>query len=166
MLLYHGSNQAVKIPKVAKPQRGLDFGSGFYLTPNSDQAKRFSKIIKNRFKTGIPTVSVYEYDELSAQTSLQIAVFSSPNREWLEFVRDNRLKSYDGPQYDVIIGPVANDRVFPTIQALVMMQFTVEAALVALRPFKLFTQYCLATEKALSVLRFVNFLTLEESADA
>ena len=162
MLLYHGSNIAVKEPQLVDQTRGLDFGAGFYLTAREEQAQRFSESVINRRQSGVPTVSVFEYDEAIAKKTLDIAVFTEPNADWLTFIRDNRLKAYAGKRYDLIIGPVANDRVFPTIQALVIGQFTVEAALVALKPYKLFNQYCFASEKALSMLRFIKSITLAE----
>jgi len=157
MLLYHGSNMTIEQPRLLGQTRGLDFGSGFYLTTREEQAEGFAATIVNRRKTGIPTISVFEYDETAAKESLDIMTFPEPDADWLTFVRDNRLKAYSGKQYDVIIGPVANDRVYPTIQGLVIGQFSIEAALVALRPYKLFDQYCFATEKALSTMRFVCF---------
>ena len=160
MLLYHGSNFAVEKPRLVDQTRGLDFGAGFYLTTKEEQAQKFAESVINRRNAGVPTVSIFEYDEIAAKKSLDIAVFPEPNAEWLQFVRDNRLKSYTGKQYDIISGPVANDRVFPTIQALVVGQFTIEAALVALKPYKLFDQYCFATERALSMLKFVKAVML------
>ena len=160
MLLYHGSNIAIEEPRLIEQTRGLDFGAGFYLTAKEEQAKDFSATVVRRRKAGNPTVSIFEYDESAANKVLDILYFSEPNADWLTFVRDNRLKSYTGKQYDVIIGPVANDRVFPTIQALVIGQFSIEAALVELRPYKLFNQYCFTTEKALSMLRFIEYTTM------
>ena len=162
MFLYHGSNLPVKKPRLIEQTRGLDFGAGFYLTTREEQAYGFAETIVTRRKTGVPTVSVYEFDEIEAQTVLDIAVFPEPNAEWLAFVRDNRLMVYSGKQYDVIFGPVANDRVFPTILALVIGQFSIEAALLQLKPNKLFDQYCFASEKALSMLRFIKSMELSE----
>ena len=159
MLLYHGSNIAVEKPQLVGQTRGLDFGAGFYLTTREEQAQKFSENVINRRNSGIPTISIFEYDEIMAKKTLDILVFTEPDADWLEFVRDNRLKAYAGKQYDIIIGPVANDRVFPTIQALVIGQFTIEAALVAIKPYKLFNQYCFATEKALSTLKFIKTVT-------
>ena len=160
MLLYHGSNLTVDKPQLLTHTRGLDFGAGFYLTTNEMQARTFSEIILNRRKSGVPTVSIYEFDEDLAKETLDVAVFPEANAEWLEFVRDNRLQTYSGKRYDIIVGPVANDRVYPTILALVIGQFTIEAALVALKPFKLYNQYCFASEKALSFLKFVKSETV------
>ena len=42
MILYHGSNVAVKNPRLVEPSRGLDFGAGFYLTTSEGQAARFA----------------------------------------------------------------------------------------------------------------------------
>ena len=133
MLLYHGSNLTVDKPQLLSHTRGLDFGAGFYLTTNEIQARTFSEIIVNRRQAGAPTVSIFEFDEDAAKEALDIAFFPEPNAEWLEFVRDNRLQTYSGKEYDIIVGPVANDRVYPTILALVIGQFTVEAALVAIK---------------------------------
>ena len=38
MVLYHGSNIEVKEPKIIKSKRLLDFGTGFYLTSDYEQA--------------------------------------------------------------------------------------------------------------------------------
>ena len=160
MLLYHGSNVTIEQPRLLGQTRGLDFGAGFYLTTRENQAEGFAATVVNRRRTGIPTISIFEYDETAAKETLDILAFSEPDADWLAFIRDNRLKAYSGKQYDVIIGPVANDRVFPTIQGLVIGQFSIEAALVALRPYKLFNQYCFATEKALSTLRFALYKAL------
>jgi hypothetical protein len=162
MLLYHGSNLIVEKPRLIPQSRGLDFGAGFYLTTSEAQARKFSSSVVKRRNSGAPTVNIYEYDEVNANKTLDIAVFPEPNAIWLEFVRDNRLKTYVGKQYDVIFGPVADDRVYQTIQALVIGQFTVEAALVALKPHKLFDQYCFATEKALTMLKYLTSVTRQE----
>ncbi|MDR2571512.1 MAG: DUF3990 domain-containing protein [Oscillospiraceae bacterium] len=160
MYLYHGSNLIVEEPRLPEQSRGLDFGAGFYLTTREEQARIFAETIINRRKTGVPTVSKYFFEEDIGRKTLAILTFPEANAEWLAFVRDNRLKSYTGKQYDVIIGPVANDRVYPTLLALVSGQFSIEAALVAIKPYKLFDQYCLATEKALSLLTFVETVKL------
>ena len=39
MLLYHGSNIPVPKPRLLIPERPMDFGSGFYLTSDLNQAQ-------------------------------------------------------------------------------------------------------------------------------
>ena len=156
MLLYHGSNLVVEEPRLIQQTRGLDFGAGFYLTTSEAQAMRFSGIVVNRRKNGIATVSIYEFDLETAAKTLDILRFESADAKWLQFVMENRLKTYQGYSYDIVIGAVANDTVMPTIQALQGGFLSVEAVLITLKASKLVNQLCLKSEKALALLRFIG----------
>lgn len=156
MLLYHGSNITVEKPQLIKQTRGLDFGAGFYLTSREEQAMRFSEIVVDRRKIGVATVSVYEFDNTAAENTLAVRRFAKANAEWLRFVADNRLNTYSDVVYDVVIGAVANDTVMPTIQAFLGGFINEEATVITLKTSKLFDQWCLKSEKALSLLRFVK----------
>lgn len=143
--------------------RGLDFGPGFYLTTNEEQAARFSKIIVNRRRKGSATVSIYEFDMAFAEKTFAVRKFSGADVEWLRFVVENRLKTYQKEDYDIVIGAVANDMVMPTIQALIGGFINEEAALVTLRMSKLVDQVCLKTEKTLSLLQFIQAYETKEA---
>jgi hypothetical protein len=156
MILYHGSNLIVYEPQLIGQTRGLDFGAGFYLTTSEEQARKFSEIVVNRRKTGIAAVNVYELDMYTAEHSLNICRFTEANSEWLEFVKDNRLKQYIGAEYDVVIGAVANDDVLPTIILYINGQLDVDLTIGALKTRKLTDQVCLKTNEALSLLHFVR----------
>lgn len=156
MLLYHGSNIIVDTPRLVEQMRGLDFGAGFYLTTNETQAMRFSEIVVNRRKIGVPIVSVYEFNMKSAELSLDVCRFISADTKWLDFVSENRNKTYEGKQYDIVIGAVANDTVMPTIQAYLGGFLSKEAAIVTLKTSKLVDQLCFKSEKALSMLSFIK----------
>jgi len=162
MFLYHGSNQAVTSPRLIEQTRGLDFGAGFYLTSSEKQAVQFSEIVKNRQKSGTPTVTVYEFDIKKAESILSVLRFESANDMWLRFVADNRLKIYDGHLYDIVIGAVANDKVMPTIQAYLGGFLSEEATIMTLKTSKLSDQFCLKSAKALSMLKFVNSYGIKE----
>ena len=58
--------------------------------------------------------------------------------------------------YDLVIGAVANDTVMPTIQAYLNGFINEEATIITLKTSNLVDQICLKTEKALSLLKFVN----------
>jgi hypothetical protein len=153
----------VETPRLVGQTRGLDFGTGFYLTSSQLQAERFSEIVYNRRKSkddSEPTVTVYEFDMDVAEKELKILRFYSANADWLNFVIDNRLKRYSELEYDVVIGAVANDDVMPTIQALLGGFLTEEGALLALKTKKLVDQYCMKSEIALSLLKFVRAYTM------
>jgi hypothetical protein len=115
MELFHGSNVTVEFPRLLGQKRGLDFGAGFYLTSSEGQAARFSEIICGRRGSGRPTVNVYEFDLPAAEKTLLTLKFGGPDAKWLDFVVANRLKAYQGEEYDAIVGAVANDDVMPTI---------------------------------------------------
>lgn len=110
----------------------------------------------NRRKKGFATVNAYEFDIKAAEEVLSIRRFLSADAEWLSFVMGNRLKTYSGEIFDVVIGAVANDTVMPTIQAYLGGFLTEEATLLTLKTTKLVDQFCFKTDKAISLLRFVR----------
>jgi hypothetical protein len=59
MTLYHGSNTIVETPRLIVHNRFLDFGNGFYTTPNKDQAVKFAQIVVQR-RGGTEIVSMYD----------------------------------------------------------------------------------------------------------
>ena len=156
MQLYHGSNVAVEKPRLVGQTRGLDFGPGFYLTTKESQAERFSEIVVNRRKSGVATVSVYDFDWLTAEKTLAVRRFESADATWLRFVVDNRLNVYSGEDYDIVIGAVANDKVMPTIQLFLGGFINEEAALITLKTSKLVDQVCIKSEKALALLSYIK----------
>ena len=119
MLLYHGSNMDVEKPRLIEQNRFLDFGHGFYATTNKAQAENFAQKVVVR-RGGKPIVNVYEIDDNSVSDLLKIKRFNAPDKEWLDFVSVHRNGTYDGEQYDLIIGAVANDDVYRTLQVLVL----------------------------------------------
>ena len=155
MILYHGSNVVVEQPKLIEQNRFLDFGYGFYTTTNKEQAENFAqKVIVRR--GGKPIVNVYELDENAQTNLLKIKRFSAPDEEWLDFVSAHRNGTYNGEQYDLIIGAVANDDVYRTLQVYSTGLLTKAQALEALKVKKLFNQYVFATKEALELLKFVE----------
>ena len=155
MILYHGSNMVVKKPKLIEQNRFLDFGYGFYTTTNKEQAKNFAQKVVAR-RGGTPTVNVYKIDNNIGSELLKIKRFNAPNEEWLDFVSTQRNGAYDREQYDLIIGAVANDDVYRTLQVYSTGLLTKEQALEALKIKKLFDQYVFATNEAISLLKFVK----------
>lgn len=155
MILYHGSNVIVTQPKLIKQNRNLDFGFGFYTTTNKEQAINFAKkVIVNR--GGTPILNIYNFDDNILYDSLKIKRFSLPNEEWLDFVSANRNGIYNDELYDLIIGPVANDDVYRTLQAYLSLLLTKQQALDALKVKKLYNQYVFATDIALSYIKFID----------
>lgn len=156
MKLYHGSNVEVKNPKIIVSNRNLDFGAGFYVTTSLEQAQKWSLLQAKRRNSGVPTVSVYEFDDQALQSDIKVLNFESANKAWLNFVSANRKGTYSGVKYDLIIGPVANDNTMPVLNDYIMNVIDEETALILLKPQKLKNQYAFLTSKALSALSFME----------
>ena len=152
--LYHGGSTAVKIPNLVLSRKYLDFGIGFYTTVNKDQAIAFAQKIMIRKENKSKSVSIYTFDAEAAEKCLNIMKFTSPDRLWLDFVHKNRSGIYSGEQYDLVIGPVANDDVFATLIVYERGIINVEQTIEALKIKQLFSQYVFKTEKALSFLKY------------
>ena len=157
MILYHGSNIAIREPKILKSDRQLDFGTGFYLTSNYEQAARWADLTTERRGTGTPTISVYDFDE-TMQEKLKILKFEKANKKWLDFVVANRNNTIDNHKWDIVIGPVANDRTMPVIRLFIAEVYTAAEALRRLLPQKLQDQYTFKTQTALQFLKFLEII--------
>jgi len=162
MILYHGSNLIVSEPKLVEQNRFLDFGYGFYTTTNKIQAIGFADKVYKRRKEGIPTVSIYEIDDVKAFSECSVLRFDSPNEAWLDFVSDNRAGKYTGKTYDFIYGPVADDDVYTTFTLYTAGVLSKEQTLEALKIKKLYNQLVLTSEKALAFIKFVGIVPEEE----
>ena len=151
MKLYHGSNQVIKVPDLGKSRKFLDFGSGFYLSVSIKQAENRAKSAKLFFESGIPTVNVFDFDD--SADDLQILRFETADIAWLDFVLANR-KGEPVAQYDIIIGPTANDKTILTIDQYLQGMFDhlenpKQLVIQLLQPENLETQYLFASKNAL-----------------
>ena len=155
MKLYHGSNIEVSSPKILKSDRKLDFGTGFYVTSSFEQARRWAILTAERRNEGQPVVSVYEFSE--AETGdLKILKFNSANADWLHFVSANRKNIKAEDDYDIISGPVANDKTMPVISLYFSGIYDEQETLKRLLPQKLKDQFAFKTEKSLLHLAFIS----------
>ena len=162
MIIYHGSNLVVEKPILIAQNRYLDFGYGFYTTTNKVQAISFADKVYRRKNEGIRQVSIYEIDEEKLFAECSVLRFDSPDEAWLDFVAENRNGSYQGERYDVVYGPVANDDVYTTFTLYQSGALSKEQTLEALKIKKLYDQMVFASEKALSLLKFVGIIPEEE----
>lgn len=153
MTLYHGSNIEIKVPKIIQSKRLLDFGTGFYLTSDYEQAAKWAVRTTNRRETGTPTISVFNIADTELE-NLDILVFEAANKEWLRYISQNRSNNLVRDSYDIVIGPVANDQAIRTVNNYLKGYLTEDIAIQLLLPQNLKNQYVFKTEKALSVLKF------------
>ena len=154
MKLYHGSNVEIECVDLARGRRGKDFGKGFYANPDYMQAVEFWANVVRREGSGIPTVTSFEFDE-SALDLLNIKRFDGYTQEWAEFILMNRNNISDKPahDFDIVIGPIADDGVGTQIRRLSRGFITFDAFLEELKYCKVSIQYFFGTENALKYLK-------------
>lgn len=150
MILYHGSYVEVVKPDLVHSRSNVDFGCGFYVTPLREQAVKWCGKFKRRGREGI--ISSYVYD-VCRENELKILKFDSYSEEWLDFILNCRREK-DTTDYDLIVGGVANDRVFNTVELFFDGLIDKTEAINRLRYEKPNLQICFRTEKALSLLHF------------
>lgn len=155
MVLYHGSNVCVKEPTIMPFVRALDFGRAFYMTSSFGQAAKWAKTSVLRREDGVPVVSVFEVDE-AVLSELKILTFEKASVEWLRLVNRNRNQGIDDSDFDLVVGPVANDNTMPVLNLYFKGAYTEEEALRRLLPQRLCDQYAFKTERALACARFAG----------
>lgn len=153
MILYHGSNVEVKEPRIIKSKRLLDFGTGFYLTSDYEQAKKWAVRTTARREDGVPTITVFNIEESEIE-KLDSLIFDTANKEWLQYISLKRTDKSAEDSYDLVIGPVANDQAIRTVNNYLKGYFDEDIAIKLLLPQNLKDQYAFKTEKALSILEF------------
>lgn len=157
MILYHGSNVEVEHPKLIKANRTLDFGNGFYTTSSKEQAYKWAQIKKRRENNENGYISIYEVSEdILNNKELNIIVFSGASKEWLEFVISNRMNVDYKHSYDIIKGPVADDRVYACLNAFENKFMDMDTAIRELKTYELADQISFHSEKSIDILEFIN----------
>ena len=111
---------------------------------------------KARLFGGKATLIIYEFDEAALHSDLKVKVFpEKATVEWFLFVDANRDRETPQPihDYDIVIGPIADDGVVLQITNYREHIYTPEQAAAALQDKYLDQQYYFGTEKALRYIR-------------
>ncbi|MBR0092042.1 MAG: DUF3990 domain-containing protein [Lachnospiraceae bacterium] len=172
--LYHGSYVAVETPDLSKCREGKDFGKGFYLTTDKQQARRFVKTTiqkaVNDHVEGVDAkqgfLSVFRYRQ---NTEVKIHSFLEADQSWLRCVAGHRRadllpdEQKKWRQYDLICGKIANDRTNLVITTFlqggygdVTSKTAMDFAISLLMPERLKNQVCCRNERSLQNLEFVK----------
>lgn len=156
MRVYHSSTCIVDYPDTKHSRDYLDFGRGFYLTTMEDQARSYALRFTARGKKAF--LNTYEFG-CSRLADLKVVEFDSYNEPWLDFVMGCRSGN-DYSDWDVVVGGVANDRVFTTVDLYFAGEITKDEALGRLAYAKPNNQICLRSQKAINTL--LTFVSAEE----
>ena len=154
MKLYHGTNVDFDVIDLTKSNKYKDFGQGFYLTDIRSQAEELAAK-KSRLFGGYPVIQEYEFDEsLLSGAELKVLKFDKPSTEWAEFIFKNRNHDNNFTHdYDIVIGPIANDGVAYLLGRYEEGTLTIEELSDKLDYKKLNSQYFFGTNKSLKYLK-------------
>lgn len=156
MKLYHGSVVEVRKPSLRYGRKKTDFGRGFYTTTQKEQAEHWTSIKMERAKdTTRKVVSVYEIDDaLLTNPDLKIREFYGADEAWLNFVVESRRGVKHN--YDLVFGPVANDKVFTVVNLYESGVLDALSAIAQLKAYKTYNQLSFHTKRVMDALRFVE----------
>ncbi len=160
MIVYHGSSSEIKNLDVSFSKNYLDFGKGVYLTSFKTQAEKWALRKAARTENGIATVNIFELaEDLSTYRLLD---FKSENEAWLDFVCDCRKGSEKYKDYDIIIGSVADDDVFKTVNMYFRGLWDKKKTLEEIRYYKTSNQICITNQEVLNkILTFKSSYIVE-----
>ena len=157
MRLYHGSSVAVRKPSLRYGRKRTDFGKGFYTTTRPEQAEHWAKHVQERKKSRTAIVSVYELDDsILNQSDIKTREFHGVDKDWLEFVVNNRKKHPVIHDYDLVFGPVANDNVYATVNLYEDGVLDADSAINQLKAYKIYNQLSFHTLNVIGALEFVE----------
>lgn len=151
MTVFHGSDSIVKNPDILHSFRNLDFGKGFYVTSIEEQAERWAKR-KADFSKLKAVLNIYELKE--DFSDLKVLDFKDDLDTWIDFVCSCRNGNLEYTKYDLIIGKVANDKVFRVVDMYNSGIWEKERAIKEIKTYKNYDQIAFITQKAIDNLLF------------
>lgn len=154
MILYHGSNTDFDTIELSKCLPNKDFGQGFYLTPSKHDALQRAKDKCRKEHEGVPIVLRYNWDETNP-LKLSIKRFEKIDEEWVTFVFNNRRRKGKKYEFDIVIGPVADDGVVLSLQLFENNYIDMKALIERLTYARPSVQYCFCTQRAIGQLQRV-----------
>ena len=153
LTLYHGSNKDFDVIDLSKSKDRRDFGAGFYTTTLYEQAESWAKAVFKRYNG--KGIFVYEI-EFTNPGTLSIKKFDCLSEEWLLMVQKNRTIGGIQHNYDIVQGPVANDKTARTIGLFIAGIIDSVTAIERLKANKVNDQVSFHTTQAISCIRLLR----------
>jgi hypothetical protein len=157
MKIYHGSYTAIHEIDLTKCEPKRDFGRGFYVTKLREQAEIFA-VRKGDRKHTESVITEFEFDEnVYEDSDFNVLVFSDYSSEWFDFVIKNRKSRKLIHNYDIVEGPVADDKIQTRIQSFLDGVITKEEFFNQLKHPKPSHQICFCTVNSLKALKKTDY---------
>lgn len=154
MIVYHGGTEIIKNPDIKHSKNYLDFGRGFYVTTYKEQAEKWVKRRSMRNRGNIYELN----DNLSKYNTITF----KDDVLWLNYVCNCRRGSDEYKRYDAVIGSVADDDVFKSIDMYFKGLWDEKRTLDEIRYFKMNNQICLISQQLINnELEFIDSYEVE-----
>lgn len=151
MIVYHGSNMVVEHPDVNHSYRDLDFGRGFYVTTVKEQAEKWAKR-KASFSKESGRAILNIYDMKDNTKGFVFKNFVDDLDAWIDFVCQCRDGDQRYRSFDIIMGKVANDKVFRVVDMYHNGIWEKSRALKEIRVYPSYDQIAFITQAAVDGL--------------
>ena len=163
-ILFHGSKSGIKGDIAPISRTHCDFGKGFYM--GSDPYQPLTLISDfEKSKLYVVSLDMSGLRVLHVQPDMEWAMLVAYNRGKMEEIRDTELYDHYAKLvqgYDVIVGCIANDRMFYVLDNFFLGNITDKALVMSLSALVLGEQYVAVTEKACRAVEVKAELELSE----
>ena len=156
MILFHGTNATIETIDLSQSRVGKDFGIGFYLTPDRQVARRQAERKLEQFGEGQARVYQFFLNDDALQ-EIHTLHFEGYTLDWARFVLNNRKNRTrnQAHDYDIVIGPIADDVVGYQIRRVEEGIISEEQFLEEIKFHTITTQFLFATQKAIDLLQMI-----------
>lgn len=152
--VFHASNLKIEHPDVSFSRSFLDFGPGFYVTSMQDQAIKYAERFARRGQEA--WLNTYKMKEFS--NNCRVLTFEKYDEHWLDYVSMCRRGTIDD-DVDVVIGGIANDKIFRTLDLYFSGDISKDEALRRLVYEHPNQQICFRNQQ--SIDNYLSFLSAE-----
>ncbi len=170
IVLFHWAKRSFSMPIdfATNSKSTNDFGVGFYLGETFEQGANYISVLNQSivycFNLNLNNLKIYKFN-VNTEWMITIAYF----RGWLDDYKDSSLIQKlisKISNYDVIVAPIADNRMFDIIAEFVENEITDEQCRHALAATNLGFQYVLKTNKALKNIKLLKemFVCQKEKA--
>lgn len=162
VLLYHGSKSGIVGSIETKSRKQCDFGKGFYM--GTDPNQPLTLICDyDESKFYIVSICVDALETLDVNTNIEWAMLVAYNRGKMEKIKDtdiyNKYRDMMTDK-DLIIGSIANDRMFYVIDNFFVGNVTDIALVNSLSALQLGKQYVTVSQKGCDAVRIEKEIPL------
>jgi len=154
MILFHGSDIEIANIDLERCRPHKDFGKGFYMTEYKEHAETMARRAAHRNGTS-PLINKFEFDIDVALSDKKIKVcyFLKADKDWAEFVYKNREIQDFEHDFDIVIGPIADDGMAEQFALIKRGIISMSELSHRLRYKEDTIQYCFLTEQSLKYLK-------------